>query len=194
MGSDSQEVGLEAAILERVRNSSLVVVRRRRQCSGLSGVPKRRHAPQTRGVGRGASPGGGSGRGNARGRQGSANAGMSSEKGCANHPRRKPPGSGARIVRSGLVGPKARPSRRSRWRHGRDSVTGSAWRTRRDSRLARSAPLVVGVGLRKGAGPRAARPADSRRRSALEKRRGSADPSVPETDTGRRGEEPQARE
>ena len=30
MGPDSQEVGLEAAILERVRNSSLVVVRRRR--------------------------------------------------------------------------------------------------------------------------------------------------------------------
>ena len=41
-GSDSQEVGLEAAILERVRNSSLVVVARRRECSGLSRLPKRR--------------------------------------------------------------------------------------------------------------------------------------------------------
>ena len=45
MGPDSQEVGLEAAILERVRNSSLVVVRRRRECAGLSGVPKRRLSP-----------------------------------------------------------------------------------------------------------------------------------------------------
>ena len=58
MGPDSQEVGLEAAILERVRNSSLVVVRRRRQCSGLSGVPKRRHPGRQPGMGRGASPGG----------------------------------------------------------------------------------------------------------------------------------------
>ncbi len=39
---DSQEVGLEAAILERVRNSSLVAVARRRECAGLSGLPKRR--------------------------------------------------------------------------------------------------------------------------------------------------------
>ena len=42
MGRDSQEVGLEAAILERVRNSSLVAVRRRRECAGLRCVPKRR--------------------------------------------------------------------------------------------------------------------------------------------------------
>jgi len=51
MGPDSQEVGLEAAILERVRNSSLVVVRRRRQWTGLSGVPKRRHGPAHAGRG-----------------------------------------------------------------------------------------------------------------------------------------------
>ena len=44
---DSQEVGLEAAILERVRNSSLVAVARRRECSGLSVLPKRRIGPIT---------------------------------------------------------------------------------------------------------------------------------------------------
>jgi hypothetical protein len=56
MGPDSQEVGLEAAILERVRNSSLVVVRRRRECAGLRCVPKRRHRAASRPrVGRGAS-------------------------------------------------------------------------------------------------------------------------------------------
>ena len=52
MGPDSQEVGLEAAILERVRNSSLVAVRRRRECAGLRCVPKRRLVrPSRTGVG-----------------------------------------------------------------------------------------------------------------------------------------------
>ena len=131
-GRDSQEVGLEAAILERVRNSSLVAVARRRQCSGLSGLPKRRLGVRWDAGGRGASAGGRSGRGTGRGARWSANAGMSSEKARENRARRKPQGSGGRIVRSGLVGPKARPSRRSRWRHGGDSVTHRSWRREQD--------------------------------------------------------------
>lgn len=39
---DSQEVGLEAAILERVRNSSLVEYACADNVSGLSGIPKLR--------------------------------------------------------------------------------------------------------------------------------------------------------
>ena len=39
---DSQEVGLEAAILERVRNSSLVKKSRADNVTGLSHVPKLR--------------------------------------------------------------------------------------------------------------------------------------------------------
>jgi hypothetical protein len=40
---DSQEVGLEAATLERVRNSSLVKRSRADNVTGLSHVPKLRH-------------------------------------------------------------------------------------------------------------------------------------------------------
>ena len=40
---------------------------------------------------------------------GSANAGMSSVKGCEKHPHRKPKVSYARLIRVGLVGPKPRP-------------------------------------------------------------------------------------
>ena len=40
--SDNQEVGLEAAILERVRNSSLVKRARAENLTGLSLVPKLR--------------------------------------------------------------------------------------------------------------------------------------------------------
>ena len=39
-GPDSQEVGLEAAILERVRNSSLVESARAEDLTGLSSIPK----------------------------------------------------------------------------------------------------------------------------------------------------------
>ncbi len=39
---DNQEVGLEAAILERVRNSSLVEGRRADNVPGLNPPPKRR--------------------------------------------------------------------------------------------------------------------------------------------------------
>ena len=91
-----------------MRNSSLVAVARRREFPGLSGSPIRRLRRSAAG-GRGASPGGRSGRGSARGPPGSANAGMSSVKAGENPARRKPQGSGGRIVRSGLVGPKARP-------------------------------------------------------------------------------------
>ena len=79
------------------------------------------------GSGRGASAGGGSRIGKSGGLPWSANAGMSSEKACENQVRRKPQGSGGRIVRSGLVGPKVRPFRRNRWRHGGDSVTVMGW-------------------------------------------------------------------
>src|SRR5699024_8252397 len=39
-GTDSQEVGLEAAILQRKRHSSLVETVRAEDSTGLSGVPK----------------------------------------------------------------------------------------------------------------------------------------------------------
>ena len=139
--------------------------------------------------GRGASAGGRSRGGNRGGRQWSANAGMSSEKGRENRPRRKPQGSGGRIVRSGLVGPKARPLRRSRWRHGGDSVTSRSWRRRRD--IAARGERPVGRG-RPARGTEMSR--EVRWGRDQEKRRGSGRGTVPETDTGRRGEEPQARE
>ena len=41
--TDNQEVGLEAATLERVRNSSLVKKSRADNVTGLSHVPKLRH-------------------------------------------------------------------------------------------------------------------------------------------------------
>ena len=52
---DSQEVGLEAAILQRVRNSSLVEWRRAENDRGLSPAPKLRVWGMTPG-GRGAFP------------------------------------------------------------------------------------------------------------------------------------------
>jgi hypothetical protein len=55
---DNQEVGLEAAILERVRNSSLVKKSRADNVTGLSHVPKlRQHTTQAKAgvLGRGAS-------------------------------------------------------------------------------------------------------------------------------------------
>ena len=56
--SDNQEVGLEAAILERVRNSSLVEGSRADNVPGLNYVPKRRIEQYLMGSfsGRGASP------------------------------------------------------------------------------------------------------------------------------------------
>ena len=54
---DNQEVGLEAATLERVRNSSLVKWFGADNVAGLSAIPKLRHSPLW-GMGRGASSGG----------------------------------------------------------------------------------------------------------------------------------------
>ena len=50
-GTDSQEVGLEAAILERKRNSSLVELACAEDVTGLSCVPKLRMRARTHGRG-----------------------------------------------------------------------------------------------------------------------------------------------
>ena len=106
---NNQEVGLEAAILERVRNSSLVECRRADNPTGQSILPKlRMRAIFARMVGE-------------RRRCGEAVAQaivecrrvrMServTEKWRANRHHRKPEGSAARMIRGGLVGPKGRP-------------------------------------------------------------------------------------
>ena len=82
---DSQEVGLEAATLERVRNSSLVEW----SCAdNVTGLKPRAEAADFRserdGSGRGASILQRSGDVNRRGAWSSANAGMSSERGVRN--------------------------------------------------------------------------------------------------------------
>jgi hypothetical protein len=80
---DSQEVGLEAAILKRVRNSSLVEW----SCAdNLTGLKPRAEATDSRahGSGRGASTSQRSAGVNRRGASSSANAGMSSERGVRN--------------------------------------------------------------------------------------------------------------
>ena len=109
MRQNSQEVGLEAAILERVRNSSLV------ECARADNVARLK--PRTEAVDIHAAPSSYRGGGHAcmgmvgersllrrsltakpGGAQGRANAGMSSVYGCANHPHRKPEGSWATSV------------------------------------------------------------------------------------------------
>jgi hypothetical protein len=79
---DNQEVGLEAAILERVRNSSLVKKSRADNVTGLSRVPKLRQRTVWRKpvcwVGERRYPGEAAGE-PSRGRVSRANAGMSSE-------------------------------------------------------------------------------------------------------------------
>src|SRR3954451_7887470 len=108
---DNQEVGLEAAILERVRNSSLVKWFRADNVAGLKHTAEAvalQHVPAApcggrpgAGGGRGASWGGGgagggqgwvgerrvageAAEGSSRGRHASENAGMSSERGVRN--------------------------------------------------------------------------------------------------------------
>src|SRR6266700_400705 len=93
--TDSQEVGLEAATLERVRNSSLVEW----SCAdNVTGLKPRAEAADVsvRMRGRGASISQGSGGGNRRGAWSSANAGMSSERGVRNPSAESPrvPGEG----------------------------------------------------------------------------------------------------
>src|ERR1700736_608506 len=80
---DSQEVGLEAAILERVRNSSLVEWSCADNVTGLKPIAEAADASE-RVRGRGASILQRSGGGNRRGAWSSANAGMSSERGVRN--------------------------------------------------------------------------------------------------------------
>ena len=85
---DNQDVGLEAAIIQRVRNSSLVKCLRAENVSGLKPVAEA--TDSLKGSGRGAFRllrsrvvrSGGAG--------GSENAGMSSEKAGENPARRKP--------------------------------------------------------------------------------------------------------
>jgi hypothetical protein len=102
---DNQEVGLEAATLERVRNSSLVKKSCADNVTGLSVVPKLRH----RKMGRGALSPLRSGRVTDRGVFSSANAGMSNERGGRNSSAECPrvPGEGSSA--QGKSGPKARP-------------------------------------------------------------------------------------
>ncbi len=102
-GTDSQEVGLEAAILERVRNSSLVECPRADNGSGLKPWTE---TVDTARCGRGAFGGGEGGPGRAPGALRSANAGMSSDKAREKRVRRKPKVSDGRNIRVGLVGPK----------------------------------------------------------------------------------------
>src|SRR6478672_674106 len=95
---NSQEVGLEAAILERVRNSSLVECPRADNGSGLK--PCTETVDGSFGThGRGAF-GRGEGRpGRAPGVSRSANAGMSSDKAREKRVRRKPKVSDGRNIR-----------------------------------------------------------------------------------------------
>jgi hypothetical protein len=76
-GPNSQEVGLEAAILERVRNSSLVECPRADNGSGLK--PRTETVDSLNVSGRGAFGRGEGGPGRAAGAIRSANAGMSSD-------------------------------------------------------------------------------------------------------------------
>jgi hypothetical protein len=92
---DSQEVGLEAATLERVRNSSLVEW----SCAdNVTGLKPRAEAADSsaRMSGRGASISQRSDGGNRRGAWSRANAGMSSERGVRNPSAESPrvPGEG----------------------------------------------------------------------------------------------------
>src|SRR3954454_17195145 len=92
---DSQEVGLEAATLERVRNSSLVEWSCADNVTGLK--PRAEVADvSARMRGRGASISERSAGGNRRGPWSSANAGMSSERGVRNSSAESPrvPGEG----------------------------------------------------------------------------------------------------
>ncbi len=100
---NSQEVGLEAAILERVRNSSLVECPRADNGAGLK--------PPTDTVDTGRYGRGAFGRDEGRagkppGADRSANAGMSSAQAREKRARRNPEVSDARNIRVGLVGPK----------------------------------------------------------------------------------------
>ena len=105
---DSQEVGLEAAILERVRNSSLVEWSRADNVPGLKPGAEAANG-LIRGRGRGALPAQRSQFGRTGGALGSENAGMSSVRDVSKRPHRMAEVSAARFILGGLVGPKPRP-------------------------------------------------------------------------------------
>ena len=106
--SDSQEVGLEAAILERVRNSSLVEWSRADNVPGLKPGAEAADHPTLDG-GRGALPVQRSRPVRGGGALGSENAGMSSVRDVSKRPHRMAEVSAARFILGGLVGPKPRP-------------------------------------------------------------------------------------
>ncbi len=109
---NSQEVGLEAATLERVRNSSLVECPRADNGAGLKPCTE---TVDMHACGRGAFGRSEGGPGRASGVSRSANAGMSSDKAREKRVRRKPKVSDGRNIRVGLVGPKPQASSRRRW-------------------------------------------------------------------------------
>ena len=98
---DNQEVGLEAAILERKRNSSLVKRTCAEDVTGLSWIPKLRTPQGVVGERSMCSEGRPT---RTAGAHGSEDAGMSSDKEGENPSRRKPKVSWARLVLPGLVG------------------------------------------------------------------------------------------
>src|SRR5579859_1766028 len=106
--SDSQEVGLEAAILERVRNSSLVEWSRADNLPGLKPGAEAADLPFLEG-GRGALPVQRSRPVRGGGALGSENAGMSSVRNVSKRSHRMAEVSAARFILGGLVGPKPRP-------------------------------------------------------------------------------------
>lgn len=100
---DSQEVGLEAAILQRKRNSSLVKSSRAENITGLKPGTEATGAYENM-CGRGASHVERRSTGRAAGPHGSADADMSSDKACEIHARRKSKVSWGRPIRPGLAG------------------------------------------------------------------------------------------
>ena len=97
--TNSQEVGLEAATLRRVRNSSLVERVCAENDTGLSMPPKPQDSWREPWVGRGAFPGRGRHTARNAGAPGSEDAGISSDKRGGNPRHRKPKGSLSNVRR-----------------------------------------------------------------------------------------------
>lgn len=100
---DSQEVGLEAAILQRKRNSSLVKSSCAENVAGLKSGTEATGAYESM-CGRGAFQCGRRRIVRGAGHIGSADADMSSDKACEIHARRKSKVSWGRPIRPGLAG------------------------------------------------------------------------------------------
>jgi hypothetical protein len=106
--TNNQEVGLEAAILERVRNSSLVECRRADNPTGQSILPKLRMRDLSRMVGERRRRGEALAEAGVEGRRVRMSERVTAKWGANPH-HRKPEGSAARMIRGGLVGPKGHP-------------------------------------------------------------------------------------